>query len=999
MRLPGRHALVTAVVLVLAGCPATRARFDFDGDGFEDALDCRPEDPESYPGAPDPFGDLVDTDCDGFDGVDRDVDGYPLFDEVFDDAYDGTYTGWDCNDANATIHPGAGDPLGDSVDNNCDGIDGLDVDGDGHAAGEGTNLDCDDSDETIHPDAAETANCIDDDCDGAVDEQTASVDDDGDGFCEGVDLGAGMQCCDQALVGDCDDSDPALQPVDVDGDGWSSCDGDCDDDDPGLHPGAEEICNLLDDDCDGDLLEGEVDADGDLDPACTDCDDDDPTAHSRDDDLDGWSICEGDCDDTQTSFNPAETDIVGDGYDQNCDHLDGTDTDQDRYASIASGGNDCDDTDGTLNLDDADADGWTTCDGDCDDGDALLNLDDLDGDGLTTCASDCDDGDADIHPGAAEICDGKDNDCEGGTDENVDDDGDGYDECDGDCDDAEPMTWPGAAEQCDLADNDCDGDVDEGVDDDGDGDGWFPCQGDCDDLDIDTYPSAPEICDGVDNDCDGTVPADEADDDGDGYPDCAGDCDDTDIYANPGAPERCDGVDNDCDGIVDEICFLCDQVVAGTSIQDAMDAAFAADVICVEPDTYHGTLVVPADDLSLYGLAGPYLTILDGDHLDRVVSTTRPGIVHGFTVRHGYTAENGAGILIEDQDPTLEWLVIRNNSAEVSGGGVAIHGLSAPWIANTRFEGNDAGVGGGGAHVEGDGQFDVASPTLTSVVFVDNDASGDASAGGGGLHLNCYADGHVENATFAGNTADYGGGGLQLVCGDLTVERVLFVDNATQPGNNVGGAISHRSGSLAIWNSAFLGNEADWGGAIRSSRNLWINGSVFAHNTARAGGGAIYVEGTNQPVTVTRTVFASNVSTLHEGGAISLAGGDVTLSYTNVWANDPDDYGEFDPTGIDGNIAVDPEFLDRSHPDPLYWDLHLVASSPLVDAGDPNVVDPDGSTSDIGIYGGTEAAYWDLDQDGYFEWWQPGVYDDVAFPALGWDCDDRTAGIHPGDGC
>ncbi len=45
---------------------------------------------------------------------------------------------------------------------------------------------------------------------------------------------------------------------------------------------------------------------------------------------------------------------------------------------------------------------------------------DADGDGYTTCENDCDDGDPGIHPGAAEICDFKDNDCDGATDEGFD---------------------------------------------------------------------------------------------------------------------------------------------------------------------------------------------------------------------------------------------------------------------------------------------------------------------------------------------------------------------------------------------------------------------------------------------------------------------------------------------------------------------------------------------------------------------------------------------------
>ena len=75
------------------------------------------------------------------------------------------------------------------------------------------------------------------------------------------------------------------------------------------------------------------------------------------------------------------------------------------------------------------------------------------------------------------------------------------------------------------------------------------------------------------------------------------------------------------------------------------------------------------------------------------------------------------------------------------------------------------------------------------------------------------------------------------------------------------------------------------------------------------------------------------------------------------------------------------------------------SDSPLIDAGDPTLLDPDGSPSDIGAYGGPGAATWDLDWDGYYEWWQPGEYDFGTYPGQGWDCDDGDPGVYPGNGC
>ncbi len=174
---------------------------------------------------------------------------------------------------------------------------------------------------------------------------------------------------------------------------------------------------------------------------------------------------------------------------------------------------------------------------------------DHDGDGVTAADGDCDDADAAVFPGAAELCDGVDNDCDGTLPANeLDTDLDGLTGCKGDCDDSDASVLPGAAELCDGLDNDCDGSV-PGDEDDGDSDGSPACA-DCDDADASVLPGAPELCDGLDNDCDGQVPADELDGDSDGHSACEGDCDDADADRNPGATEVCNGLDDDCDDVV-----------------------------------------------------------------------------------------------------------------------------------------------------------------------------------------------------------------------------------------------------------------------------------------------------------------------------------------------------------------------------------------------------------------------------------------------------------------
>ncbi len=167
--------------------------------------------------------------------------------------------------------------------------------------------------------------------------------------------------------------------ADHDGDGLGPSHGDCDDGDPDTFPGANERCDGVDNDCDGEV-----------------------PANERDDDGDGYMQCAGDCDDTIPLLHPADMD--DDGW--------------------SPCGGDCDDGDPALNPDDGDGDGYSTCDGDCDDGDPALEPADRDGDGWTTCGGassspDCDDGDPEVNPGADEIADGRDNDCDGIVDEGV----------------------------------------------------------------------------------------------------------------------------------------------------------------------------------------------------------------------------------------------------------------------------------------------------------------------------------------------------------------------------------------------------------------------------------------------------------------------------------------------------------------------------------------------------------------------------------------------------
>jgi len=195
----------------------------------------------------------------------------------------------------------------------------------------------------------------------------------------------------------------------------------------------------------------------------------------------------------------------------------------------------------------------------------LLDLCDKDDDGYDdpSCGgSDCNDLNADVYPGAEEICDGLDNNCDDTIpNDEIDHDGDNFYECEGDCEPNDETIHPNRTEICDGIDNNCDEELLPGEDD-PDEDGVMGCEGDCEPDNGDVYPGAEEVCDGVDNNCDDQYFTGEMDLDEDGYLECLDDCDDENGAVNPGATESCfDGIDNDCDGLIDDEDPDCEPVI------------------------------------------------------------------------------------------------------------------------------------------------------------------------------------------------------------------------------------------------------------------------------------------------------------------------------------------------------------------------------------------------------------------------------------------------------
>ena len=704
--------------------------YDADSDGFDSDLylgtDCNDAAPAVFPGATEVWYDGVDGDCDGASDYDADSDGFDS---------DG-FGGSDCDDGAAAVFPGATEVWYDGIDTDCGGDSDYDADVDGEDSDGFGGADCNDSVAAINTSATEVwYDGVDADCGGEDD-----YDADSDGFAD-EDSSAIYAPTYQALTADpaflvvgtgalaasdCNDDDSLVSPgeadtwydgvdsdcgadddYDADLDGFAdlvtaasygttyqdTAKGaafavpgtgalqatDCDDDNSAVSPVATEICDTIDNDCDGDVDDDDsiVDTSAGSVSVYTDVDGDgygDPSTLTEACGLPTGAVTiPGDCDDTNLAINPAASEIC-DSIDNDCDgdiddddaNLDTSSTstwypdiDSDGYAALVGSvvqceqpagylatvaETDCNDADSSINPGvDESCDGVDNdCDGLIDDADDNLDTaattafyPDSDGDGFpdlaatpvsqcsapagyidgTALSTDCDDSNALRNPGVVEVCDGIDNDCDSLLDEADDSlsggftyysdvDGDGYGDpistarsCDttpasgfvanaDDCDDTSTEVRPGGTEVCDGRRNDCStgsGVPTDEIDLDGDGyvecgfDGSITWQGatsvnvgeDCGPRDPTTFPYASETCDGIYNNCEASAysatgaPSNETDDDGDGYVECFDgtttwqssfftpstglDCDDADATVHPSATELCDGQFNDCD--------------------------------------------------------------------------------------------------------------------------------------------------------------------------------------------------------------------------------------------------------------------------------------------------------------------------------------------------------------------------------------------------------------------------------------------------------------------
>ncbi|MES2642576.1 MAG: MopE-related protein [Myxococcota bacterium] len=846
---------------------------------------------------------------------------------------------------------GTDKPATDAVDTDT-AISAVDEDGDGFLVSEG---DCDDSNAEVNPSSTELCNGIDDNCNSTIDEGVEGThyqDFDGDGF-----------------------GNPDAVSVSCDApSGYVQNGNDCDDSENDAYPGATEVCDEIDNDCNGVIDEGVTstwyaDADGD-----TYGDLDAPT--NACDRPDGAVLDATDCDDTTSNAYPGNAEVC-DEIDNNCDGTVDEGVTTTYYADFDS------DTYGNSSLTQeacAVPTGYTTNDDDCNDSVRTVN------------------------PAATETCNSVDDDCDGTVDDGATDmntwyadtDADaygnasvsmractapaGYVAVSTDCDDARALTNPGATEYCNTYDDDCDGSVDEdGAADaptwylDADGDeygnparydvqcsqpaGYVADGTDCLDSSAISYPGADEICDSVDNDCDGTVDDDPIDGDT-WYRDA-----DADSFGNPSVTDSACTMpsgytDNawDCDDSDRTEPVVADPVsgsATGTgtvtspfdSLQDAIDAAS----LCVAAfsGTYRESIDLDGKSIDVWGVEGYDVTTID-PNLSTCTSTNPTACGAAVTVDsgtnasptvHGFTITGGTGAYTSSTSSTT----CADSSASHSG---------RTLCTVTTYE-----YCGGGIFVNGDDpvfyDVDVRDNTLPEFQQVSSGEYAQVwmySYGGGVCLQNSNAN--FEDSWIAGNFADQGGGIFAENGSSFTFEHGYVGENDAADG----GGVNLSGASATFTNAAIYCNSADTDGGglfTESSGTSSFTNTVFYGNTSSTSGSA---RG-SQAYIGTSTTFNLMNSIAEASTTVALvygAGGSGSQTYNNVYNSTGVNYGGTISAGS-GAISSGSNFTSGACENNPYNDTFtLRTTSSSVNAGNPSAAynDPDGTRNNQGARGG-----------------------------------------------
>lgn len=513
---------------------------------------------------------------------------------------------------------------------------------------------------------------------------------------------------------------------------------------------------------------------------------------------------------------------------------------------------------------------------------------------------------------------------------------------------------------------------------------------DCDDTDAAVHPGAEEHCDGVDEDCDGIVDEDAvdmaewwADEDGDGHgtgslwacamPDravvpgeAAEDCDDTDPAVYPGAPELCDDVDQDCDG---EPGFDAVASPTGPSVQELVDGVSDGSVVCLPAGTWPGPVVFDGRSLTVVG-AGADQTAL---------SAPSGGVA--LTVRGRSEVQLGDLALQGSAEGTGGLLQVEAGS--LAGTSLAIEGLDdAPDAAPVRVV---------------DGTLALVDLQLRELRLEDRPLL--EQSGGVVDIVGLKGEGLLLSAWYQGALVEVESGELSLrdaTLRELTVQgallglkhgatatlaRLRLTDSAVEVRDR-GGVIQQHGGTLVadalvVAGNTFTGTGSfgargaviytgGTGGTATTLRNLsWVGNRAVADwlvevkfpQTTAVIENCDFTDIGEDPSGTVGGATALVLNHIADADLLQLA-----LGWNNVEPGVELFYGGCAGSACDGVelgpvLREDPPYLDTSAAAAADWDLRLGPGSVLIDGGNPDCVDVDGTRCDVGAHGGAEGAW------------------------------------------
>jgi predicted outer membrane repeat protein len=349
-------------------------------------------------------------------------------------------------------------------------------------------------------------------------------------------------------------------------------------------------------------------------------------------------------------------------------------------------------------------------------------------------------------------------------------------------------------------------------------------------------------------------------------------------------------------------------------------------------------------------------------------------------------SSGGAFYNYNDNHVLVENCTFKGNRARDSGGAVGHSSGYNLQIRDSLFKNNEtANRSGGAISFEDDFNYDLI---LEKNVFLNNQSG----LHGGAIYANGARDIHLASNRLEGNETAYNGAGGALMFWDQTAVRVhgnLFLNNSA----HYGGA----SYSESTWprvdgepsalkadewtNNVFRGNHALWGGALAFLSNPLTDfrNNTLLENTAEIDGSGLHLY-------LSFGRFRSNLFAFSSQGRSIVAADEISgqqaMFWSNAfWQNTDADFGEVSVAETDGNFRADPLF-SGGFPDaaPEAHSSVLTLASPLINAGESQLDDPDGTNGDIGARGGPDFEEEDADEDGF---------------SNQYDCDDQDPEIFP----